>query len=92
MEIKEAVELIILAKKRFLDDSKKYEALHIAKEVLEKQIPKMPNSDDNGGYPENFESWIECPVCGETVPEYVEENETECYCLRCGQKLAWEKE
>lgn len=60
--------------------------------IIEKQIPKTANADDNGGYPEYFEKWIECSVCGEPIPEYVEDDETECHCLRCGQKLMWVKE
>ena len=61
-------------------------------DIIEKQVPKTPKADDNGGYPEYFEKWIECPVWGEPIPEYVEDGETECYCLLCGQKLMWVKE
>lgn len=59
--------------------------------ILKKQIPQSPNYDENGSveYPEN---WLECPGCGEVIPEYIAENETECYCLFCGQKLKWENE
>ena len=64
------------------------EALDLAISALEKQIPKRPHADDNGGA-EDYECWIECPLCGEAIPEYTSENETECYCLRCGQKLDW---
>lgn len=53
--------------------------------LIEKQILKRPDFQDN-----DHESWGECPVCGESIPEYIEENETECYCLGCGQKLGWE--
>lgn len=64
--------------------------LILAKKALEKQLPKAPLFEDNGGYPEYFEHWLACPVCDEAIPEYTSENETECYCLNCGQKLKWE--
>lgn len=38
MKIEKAIELVILAKGRFLDSPEKYEALHMAKEALEKQL------------------------------------------------------
>lgn len=64
------------------------ETLQLAIEALEKQIAKKPKSDDNGGC-EYYESWLECPDCREAVPEYTEQNETKCFCVRCGQKLDW---
>lgn len=65
-------------------------SLETAIEALEKQIPKRPKADNNGNYAEYFEEWLECPECGEAIPEYTSRDETECYCLRCGQKLSWE--
>ncbi len=62
---------------------------NLIRDVLERQVPKTPTSNDNGGFPEYFETWLECPVCGESIPEYTAENETECYCSGCGQKLLW---
>ena len=55
-------------------------------QALEKQIPKRPRANGNGSveYPED---WLECPLCGEMIPEYTSENETECYCVGCGQAL-----
>ena len=60
----------------------------LAISALEKQIPKRPHADGNGSveYPED---WLECPDCGEAIPEYTSENETDCYCVGCGQKLDW---
>lgn len=66
------------------------EALDLAIEALEKQIPKRPKADNNGNYAEYFEEWLECPECGEAIPEYTSGNETECYCVGCGQKLSWD--
>ena len=65
---------------------KSYHQLAIS--ALEKQIPKRPLADDNGSV-EYHECWLECPLCGEAIPEYTSENETECYCVGCGQKLEW---
>lgn len=63
--------------------------LILAKRALEKQTPKTPLFEDNGGYPEYFEHWLACPICDEAIPEYTAENNTWCYCLGCGQKLDW---
>lgn len=60
------------------------EKIDLLRELVEKQIPKCPDFQSN-----DHESWGECPLCGESIPEYVEENEVECYCLNCGQKLEW---
>lgn len=73
------------------DNQDLYKANLIAIKVLEKQIPKMPLFEDNGGYPEYFEDWLECPICGEAIPEYTAEKNTWCYCLGCGQRLSWEE-
>lgn len=67
------------------------EALDVAIKILEKQIRVNPNGYDNGGA-EDYEEWAECPKCSESIPEYTLENETECYCIGCGQKLKWEVE
>ena len=58
-------------------------------EIFKKRISKRPIGNDNGNYAEYFESWLECPKCGEAIPEYTAENNTWCYCLGCGQKLDW---
>lgn len=70
------------------DNQDLYKANLLAISVLEKQLSKRPFADDNGSI-EYYEAWLECPVCNEIIPEYTEENETECYCLKCGQKLDW---
>lgn len=61
------------------------EALDLSISALEKQIAIRPLAYDN-----EYEEWLECPKCSESIPEYTEENETQCYCLKCGQKLELE--
>lgn len=80
--------------KIWLDDNKEHEgesieAIDVALHALEKQTAKKPLLEDNGGYSEYYEIWLECPVCGEAIPEYTAENNTWCFCLGCGQKLVW---
>lgn len=67
------------------------EALNLAIKALEKKIAIRPLGFDNGGA-EDYEEWAECPKCSESIPEYTLENETECYCLGCGQFLNWSEE
>lgn len=74
------------------DNQDLHKANLIAISALEKQISKGPIGNDNGSYAEYFESWLECPKCGEAIPEYTAENNTWCYCLGCGQKLDWSEE
>ena len=90
MTYEEAIEYLMEPFGKSVETHK--EAVEIAVTALEKQIPLRPVGDNNGGYPEYFEEWIECPKCGEPIPEYTEENETTCYCLGCGQKLDWSSE
>ena len=57
------------------------EALDIAKEAIEKQIPKKPYLDnDNGIYEKEY-----CPACNRSLFP------NDPYC-RCGQKLDWGEE
>lgn len=84
MEAKEAKEII---EKMFKGDPTKiqFEALDIAYDVLDKQIPKRPNLQGDGyadGYMV-YDIWI-CPSCGKSY-------EVDCdrykYCPECGQHL-----
>lgn len=54
------------------------EALNMAVNALEKQIPKkaIPCSPNS--------TWTKCPVCGAT--------DIDKYCGKCGQRLDWEDE
>lgn len=51
------------------------EALNLAVEALEKQVPKkaIPCSPNS--------TWTKCPVCGAT--------DIDEYCGKCGQRLDW---
>lgn len=71
---------------QYPEDEKIIAAIQVA---LEKQIPiaAIPESNGSCEYPED---WLECPECGESVPEYVAENKDMCYCVSCGQWLEWE--
>jgi len=88
-DIEKAIEYLKIQKTRFPNSLKTFSGyVNLAISALEKQMPKRPIADDNGSV-EYYECWIECPLCGEIIPEYTSENETECYCLGCGQKLDW---
>ena len=60
------------------------EALDVAIEIIEKQIPKKPHGIDT-----NF-SYFVCSTCKQPI-YYSDEKESHKYCLNCGQKLRWEK-
>lgn len=81
MEIEKAIELVILARIRFLKEPEKYEALYIAREALEKQVPKKPICE--------YDDEFTCPCCGTTTEDY--DVTTLKYCSECGQKLDWEE-
>ena len=56
------------------------EALDMAIEALEKQVPKKPI--DN-----NEREWFECPTCGRVIVTYYAGERHHC---KCGQALNWE--
>ena len=57
-----------------------YEAIELAVEALEKQIPKKPI--------DNIErEWFECPTCGRVIVTYYAGERHHC---KCGQALNWE--
>ena len=80
MKIEDAIEHVILAKGRFLDLPERYEALHMAKEALEKQTPKEVKTDMDDRYI--------CPNCNSGV--YCDCGKRIKYCLDCGQALRWD--
>ena len=70
-----------------------YEAIELAVEALEKQMPKKPNyvpDDDTCVY----YHW-ECPECGNYYSYSIRKtfgvlyNNSVSYCSRCGQALNW---
>ena len=54
------------------------EALDMAVEALEKQIPRKPIPCSRNS------TWTKCPVCDST--------DIDEYCGKCGQRLDWENE
>lgn len=84
MEVKEAIKRIknhteIHAAREFTFAMKITEALNMAIEALEKQIPKKPYLDnDNGVYEKEH-----CPTCHRSLFP----NDHHC---RCGQALDWD--
>ena len=64
------------------------EALDIAIEVLEKQLPKKPTYEGDGYAPDGTFIWDEwlCPNCGS---RYEVDYDDYSYCPNCGQRLDW---
>ena len=96
MKIEEAIKQIdclaeFIMKNIEGEPSKSEGAVECAIRLLEKQIAVRPLGFDDGGS-EYYEGWVECPKCSESIPEYTLKNETECYCLGCGQFLNWSEE
>lgn len=68
------------------------EALDLAIQALEKQIPKKPIMKQ---YFEDLEEeYLCCPTCGEILTDRIPaDNKTFCFhCMNCGQKLDWSDE
>lgn len=62
------------------------DAIDVAIQALEKQIPKKPTYDGDGYAPDGtfvWDEWI-CPCCGS---RYEVEYDDYDYCPDCGQKL-----
>lgn len=57
------------------------EALDMAVEALEKQVPKRPIED---GY---YDEPAVCPNCGESIIKLLDNNYPIQYCICCGQAL-----
>jgi rubrerythrin len=85
MTVQEAKE--ILYKTEFAySHNKTKEAMKIAFESLEKQIPKTPNIEGDGYCPEGhlvYDTWI-CPNCGKY---YEIDYDDYDYCPNCGQAI-----
>ena len=63
------------------------EALYMAIQALEKQIPKKPYSDQKGLL--DSKMW-HCPVCKKEVISDWNRDLANDYCHNCGQKLDWQ--
>ena len=66
------------------------EAIQIAIQALEKQIPKKPRKTDlYRGVLKRVYAYV-CPTCGNTCLEkYMNERQNTMFCWDCGQKLDW---
>lgn len=58
-----------------------HDALSMAKEALEKQIPKKPIRGEYGH--------AECAVCGSILESFCGDLEKYPFCSECGQSLDW---
>lgn len=69
------------------------EAMRIAIQALEKQIPKKPRKTDSyRGMLIRVYAYA-CPTCGNACLEkYMNERQNTMFCWNCGQKLDWSDE
>lgn len=69
---------------------KRAEALDVAIQALEKQIPKKPRKTDSyRGVLKRVYAYV-CPTCGNACLEkYMNERQNTMFCWNCGQKLDW---
>ena len=68
---------------------KRAEALDVAIQALEKQIPKKPIMKQ---YFEDLEDeYLCCPTCGEILTDRIPSDNKTFYfhCMNCGQKFDW---
>ena len=71
---------------------KRAEAIDVAINALEKQIPKKPEYEADGYADGNLVyDYAKCPICGHDFEYGI--NDWGCeYCSDCGQKLDWSDE
>lgn len=64
------------------------EAVNVAIQALERQIPKKPTYEGNGYAPDGTFVWDEwlCPCC---KSRYEADYDDYTYCPNCGQKIDW---
>lgn len=65
------------------------EALKIAVEALEKQIPKKPELKPVDGFDSGVASSLCCPTCKNPVINYWCKRINPPHCMMCGQALDW---
>ena len=68
------------------------DALEMAIQALEKQIPKKPIMKPY--YKDMEEEYLCCPTCGEILTDRIPMDNKDFYfhCLNCGQKFNWESD
>ena len=71
---------------------KRAEALDVAIQALEKQIPKKPIMKPY--FDDMEEEYLCCPTCGEILTDRIPMDNKDFYfhCLNCGQKFNWESD
>ena len=71
---------------------KRAEALDVAIQALEKQIPKKPIMKQC--FEDLEEEYLCCPTCGEILTDRIPADNKTFYfhCMNCGQKLDWSDE
>ena len=90
MSPEEAIAVFDKMLKRYAwaEDNKSVQAIKVAKECIEKQIPKRPDFEGDG-YDENgyliYDTWI-CPCCEEA---YEVDYDDYKHCPNCGQAIDW---
>lgn len=69
------------------------EAIDMAIQALEKQIPKKPRKTDSyRGVLKRIYAYV-CPTCGNVCLEkYMNERQNTMFCWNCGQRLDWSNE
>ena len=94
MEEREAIkELHGIRPRGGIIPQKRAEALDVAIQALEKQIPKKPRKTDSyRGVLKRVYAYV-CPTCGNACLEkYMNERQNTMFCWDCGQKLDWSDE
>lgn len=80
-----------------IDHSQNIESLEMAKQAVEKQIPKKPDTEtinrgiDISGEYEIYSNYI-CPNCKNVVGDYENEEHYYDFCPDCGQALDWSED
>lgn len=71
---------------------KRAEAIDMAINALEKQIPKRPIMKPY--FDDMEEEYLCCPTCGDILTDRIPLDNKDFYfhCLNCGQKLKWESD
>ena len=76
------------SKRGKIDINNRYNALTIAKEALEKQIPKKPDLEGDG-YGDNGELIYDTGYCPDCRCQFEVDYDVTDYCPECGQALDW---
>ena len=68
------------------------EALGLALQAVEKQIPKKPKMEAMEGFDPEVASHLVCPTCGNPVTNYWVRGAKPAHCQFCGQAIDWKEE